>query len=322
MQRSDKGFTLLELSIVLVIISVVMGGAMVLFNQSIDVQQAKETQFKMAAIKKALQDYRQMYNRLPCPADATQAMDATSSNYFGVEAANSSGTCSGGTPAANFTTTASTFTGNVTNGSAIITTINPVTTNNLFIGTQVYGTGIPANSYITSVDSTTQITLNNTATATNAAVTISRYNVAGGMVPTKTLLLPDDYAIDGWGRRIMYMVDVNITVAGGIVNIPVTDSANNRITINDAGAGTRANNAVYLLLSYGKNGQGGYSRIGSSTRLGNISSDADELTNCHCNANGTSAAFSSTFVQKPSTIATFDDLVLYGTRADLRSSNE
>ncbi len=316
----NRAFTLLELSIVLVIISVVMGGAMLLFNHSIDLRQIKETQVKMADIQKALLDYRRAFGRIPCPADATQIMDATSSNNFGIEAANN-GTCTGGTPAANFSMAASTFTGNTTNTSAIVTSVSSTT--NLSVGTLVSGTGIPAGAYIASIDSSTQITLDKSATATNSGITISRYSVAGGMVPTKTLGLPDDYAIDGWGRRIMYMVDVNVTAASGAVNIPVSDSSTARITVNDATGAAKTTSGVYLLLSFGKNGHGGYSRGGSSTRLANyISADSAELTNCHCDSSGAATAFSVTFVQKSATITAFDDLVVYGTRADLRSLNE
>lgn len=320
MQRSDKAFTLLELSIVLVIISVVMGGAMVLFTQSLDLQQVKETQFKMSAIQDALLKYRRAFNRIPCPADMTQSMDATSNNYYGVEAANN-GTCTGGTPAANFSLAASTFTGNTTNASAVITSVS--STAGLSIGTLVSGTGIPAGSYIVSIDSTTQITLNNAATATNAGITISRYTVAAGMVPTKTLALPDDYAIDGWGRRILYAVDVNITAQSGASNIPVSDSSISRITVNDASGAAKTTAAVYLLLSHGKNGHGGYNRSGGSTRFANYTSaDATELTNCHCDSSAAATAFSATFVQKAASVTAFDDIVVYATRADLRGLNE
>lgn len=321
MKNSDKkGFTILELGIVLLIISTVMGGIMVLFNQSIDQRQVQETQSKIAAIQKALLDYRIAFNRIPCPADVTQAIDATSSNYFGVEAANQ-GTCISGTPAANFSITAATFTGTTTNGSAVVTSVS--STAGLSIGTLVSGTGITAGTSIASIDSSTQITLDTAATASNAGVTISRNTVVGGMVPTKTLQLPDDYAIDGWGRRIMYIVDVNMTAAAGAANIPVTDSATNRITVTGAGAGTKTTGAVYLLMSFGKNGHGGYIRNGSSTRLANyISADADELTNCHCNSSAAATAFAASFVQKPAQVSAFDDIVVYGTRADLLSFNE
>lgn len=320
-KMNKKAFTLLELSIVLLIISVVMGGMMVLFNQSIEQKQVQETQAKMAVIQNTLLDYRRAFLRIPCPADATQTMDATSNNYYGVEAANNNGTCIGGTPAANFSIAASTFTGSTTNASAVVTSVS--STAGLSIGTLVSGTGIPSGTAIASIDSATQITLDTAATATNAGITISRNTVVGGMVPTKTLQLPDDYAIDGWGRRIMYIVDVNLTATAGAANVPVTDSATNRITVNDASGAAKTTSAVYLLLSFGKNGHGGYIRGGSSTRLANyISADADELTNCHCSSTAAATAFSATFVQKPISTGTFDDLVVYSTRADLRSFSE
>jgi len=321
MPRSHKkAFTLLELSVVLLIIGTVMGSIMVLFNQNIDQRQIQETNVKMSAIQQALLNYRRAFNRIPCPADATQSIDATSNNYFGVEGANM-GTCISGTPAANFSLAASTFTGSTTNLSAIVTSVS--STAGLSVGTLVTGTGIPAGTSIASIDSSSQITLDTAATATNAGITISRYTVAGGMVPTKTLQLPDDYAIDGWGRRIMYMVDVNMTALYGAANIPVTDSATNRITVTGAASSAKTTGAVYLLLSFGKNGHGGYTRSGATTRISNyISADADELTNCHCNSSAVATAFSSSFIQKPSSIGAFDDIVVYGTRADLRSLSE
>ncbi len=319
-KKRNKAFTLLELSIVLVIISVIMGGVMMAFNQSLDQQQLVETQNKMAVIQKALLDYRRAFNRIPCPADVTSNMDATSNNYYGVEAANSS-TCIGGTPAANFSIAASTFTGDVTNAST--TVINVSSTTGLSVGTVVSGTGIVAGTTIASIDSSTQITLDTAATATNVTVTISRNTVVGGMVPTKTLQLPDDYGIDGWGHPIMYMADVNLTATAGFANVPVTDSATNRITINDASGNAKTTGAVYALVSFGKNAHGAYTRIGGSTRLANYTSaDADELTNCHCNSSAAATAFAATFVQKPISTGAFDDILAYATRADMRSSNE
>lgn len=319
-RKNSRGFTLLELSIVLVIIATIMGGIMLVFNQSLDRKQEKETQMKMAAIQKALLDFRLAFNYIPCPADVTQNMDATSNNYYGVKAANP-GFCTGGTPAANFATAGGSFTGSTTNASAIVTGIG--STAGLSVGMLLSGTGLAAGTAIASIDSATQITLNVAATATNSGTTISYNFIAGGMVPTKSLQLPDDYAIDGWGHRIMYMVDVNLTADGGFANVPVNDTATNRITVNDASGIPKTTSAVYLLLSYGRNGHGAYPQAGGSTRLANyISADADELTNCHCNASAAAAGFSSVFVQKPSLDGAFDDIVLYGTRADLRGSSE
>ena len=69
--REGGGFTLLEMSIVMVIIAVVVGGGMTIFSASLQKRQAQETQFKIKTIQKALLDYRMAYNRIPCPSDVT-----------------------------------------------------------------------------------------------------------------------------------------------------------------------------------------------------------------------------------------------------------
>ena len=63
-----------------------------------------------------------------------------------------------------------TFTGNTTSGSKIITGI--ASTVGYQIGWDVSGTGIPASTTISSVDSPSQITVNNNATATNTGVSL------------------------------------------------------------------------------------------------------------------------------------------------------
>jgi prepilin-type N-terminal cleavage/methylation domain-containing protein len=146
------GFTLLEMSVVLVIIGVVLAGGMSMFTASLQKRQQQETRAKLDAIQQALYLYRLSANRLPCPADITLALGHAN---FGVEAANK-GACTGGTPAANDAS-----------GNKVM-----------------------------------------------------------GMVPTTTLQLPDDYATDGWGRRILYAVDKHFTASGGFVSHDIhTDGA-------------------------------------------------------------------------------------------------
>jgi prepilin-type N-terminal cleavage/methylation domain-containing protein len=89
--RKSLGFTLVELSIVLVIMALIMGAGMALLNAQIDSQRQASTRVKQDAIRSALTTYISRNSRLPCPADPTLA--AGVANY-GVEAA-TPGTCSG-----------------------------------------------------------------------------------------------------------------------------------------------------------------------------------------------------------------------------------
>lgn len=252
------GFTLLEMSIVLVIIAIVVGAGLATFMASLKARQLQETQTKMVAIQKALYDYRIANNRIPCPANITLAITA---QYFGIEGA-TPGTCTGGNPAANF----------------------------------------------------------------------SNGNNVEGMVPTKTLMLPDDYAFDGWGRRIMYAVDKRFTATNAFTSITATD-ATVRMTVLDGatvtGGTTRSNKVGYVLLSLGPNGHGAYPRNGGATRINKSSTNIHEMNNCDCDSAAAATVLDfGTFVQKlptqdsTNTLNTFDDVVYYGTRADFRKPTE
>lgn len=88
--RLTTGFSLLELSVVLVIVSivVVMGleGIGILMSRTA----YQTTQERMQVIKKALADYRRVYGYLPCPGSY---IDDTSSGAYGKEQRNGSGVC-------------------------------------------------------------------------------------------------------------------------------------------------------------------------------------------------------------------------------------
>lgn len=103
-RHQKMGFTLVELSVVLVIIALITGMGISAGVDSLESARRAATQSKLDVIEDALMSFRQRYNRLPCPGDAKLA--TTDTNY-GVEAANL-GTCTGGTPAASNLTTATT----------------------------------------------------------------------------------------------------------------------------------------------------------------------------------------------------------------------
>lgn len=98
---AKQGFTLVEMSIVLIIMSVVVGSGFALATRMNERQKEDVTLARLDAIEKALLDYRKANDHLPCPADGTVNPD--NANY-GIEAASPSpDLCTGGTPAANFT---------------------------------------------------------------------------------------------------------------------------------------------------------------------------------------------------------------------------
>src|ERR1039458_6830869 len=99
MHTRRLGFTLLELSVVLLIIAIITGMSVGMGVSVVATARLTATQKKMKAIEEALMQYRTANDRLPCPTDLT--IKQGSANY-GVEGA-TPGTCTGGTPAANYT---------------------------------------------------------------------------------------------------------------------------------------------------------------------------------------------------------------------------
>lgn len=99
------GYTLLEISVVLVILAVVTGVALKVGTQRADVNTVEEMDDSMNAIEAALISYRKANDRLPCPSDITAAVTAAG---FGRELA-PTGTCTG----ANFGPSGTTVAGGV-----------------------------------------------------------------------------------------------------------------------------------------------------------------------------------------------------------------
>lgn len=90
------GMTLVEVSVVLMILAFALGAAMMLANARLEAAKVSSTKEKQQAIKVALQNFIARQNRLPCPAVPTAAQGTAA---YGAEAANP-GTC---TSVPNFT---------------------------------------------------------------------------------------------------------------------------------------------------------------------------------------------------------------------------
>lgn len=80
---SCQGFTLMELTVVLVIVGLLLGGLLVPLSAQRDVDFAKATDKSLADIREALIGFAVINGRLPCPADMTIASGAANA---GVEA--------------------------------------------------------------------------------------------------------------------------------------------------------------------------------------------------------------------------------------------
>ncbi len=252
-KKNIKGFSLVELSVVLTVIGVTLSGALTLAIQKTESDKIAETNKKMDAIEKALELYLIPYWGLSfvCPADGTLT---TASSSYGV-----AGTAS--------------------------------------------STGCANNNF------------NNSG---------SGGNVYAGVVPVKTLFLPDDYMFDGWGRKFTFVIDYRFAnnrwtnaacnvgkPAGAVACFKYT--SNGSIQINDSTGTAITTTAVYVLISHGKNGNGAWKHdVGS--RLA-ASADAGEMSN----AGNDSGAFDNIFVQKDTT-STFDDIVRYKTKTNILSS--
>lgn len=88
-RRAQTGYSLLELSIVLVITGVMAGSSLLLGMSQLENARRKANEKKMDAIETALMSFRTVNGRLPCPASYTLSPSSAS---FGVQVADP-GTC-------------------------------------------------------------------------------------------------------------------------------------------------------------------------------------------------------------------------------------
>lgn len=160
--------------------------------------------------------------------------------------------------------------------------------------------------------------------------TMTSGTARGGGVPTRTLDLPDEYAFDGWGRRITYNIDTSANQTG----YPTGSG----LTVNDGTGGSAiTSTAGYVLISHGPNGHGAYLRGGeasnSVTRLDSGSTNTDEWGNCDNNLTGgvdticDSGGYDAIFVKKSSLYDTagderdfFDDIVRFRSRVLIKNA--
>jgi hypothetical protein len=126
-----------------------------------------------------------------------------------------------------------------------------------------------------------------------------------GAVPVKTLGLPDEYLLDGWGRVFRYVA--NTQAFDSFSSTPVSIEGINNAVV-DASGGRRSAMVAYILISHGTNGYGAY--LPDGTQLSTTGASVDELQN-----------FNEPYVQKDVMEggAAFDDVVRFKERWQMTS---
>lgn len=263
------GFSLVQVSILLLVASIIMVSVLPGGKSASDAEKTRITKERMAKIEDATRAFMAKYLRRPCPADG--AADPSVDTY-GIEAT-TKGACEGGKISANFTAYdpmgGSTYTGTTTSGSKVITSVDgtpldiyPRST--IPVGIMVSGNGIPEGTYVVSSDSDTQITLSKAATASASGVALTFYRTVIGTVPTRTLGLPDEYMLDGWGRRIMYFVNASATHTDSCRDLQRNGFTGNLEVANDESTGYIRDRVMWALVSYGPDGHGAFPANGST----------------------------------------------------------
>jgi type II secretory pathway pseudopilin PulG len=128
--RRSAGFSLLEMSIVITIMVTVAAATVSTGSSIIEISRKASTNTKLDVIESTLMAFRLANNRLPCPGDLTLTDIPANAATYGYEANNTSGTCTGGSPAANFSAT-NTQNANIPAGTTVAEGAVPVRTLNL-----------------------------------------------------------------------------------------------------------------------------------------------------------------------------------------------
>lgn len=147
--------------------------------------------------------------------------------------------------------------------------------------------------------------------ATTPAITDT--NIVSGSLPTQALLLPKDVMLDGWGRKFMLVVSRGLANRGNNSQFDLQEAGVIKIRNfnNPAGNNFVTNSAAYVLISYGRSGQGSFAKMGNRNLV--TTADARKIENSH-----TGGVIDDIFVLNilnPQGV--FDDIISYRTKTQL-----
>ncbi len=155
-----------------------------------------------------------------------------------------------------------------------------------------------------------------------ALVTVDSALVPYGAVPVRTLGLSNEMMLDGWGRKIHYEVTPAMTADHAFLNSQVGDNCS--LTVVDHSGGNLPHLPVYALVSYGKNGIGGYLPGGTQQTGGTIGTV--EQTNVRSGITSPTTAptiqIKNGVIGSINTTGYYDDLVRFKARYQMMDDND
>lgn len=223
-QHSQSGFTLIELSAVLVIAGLVVAGLGSAYNQWLKKEAQDTTTENVGYAVHALTTYRDLYGHYPCPASLTASMDSPTIGTTPTE---------------------------VVYG---VSTDCTATTGDFALDTGVTKAGIARR---TSTNAAV-FAYYNRDTKTNVP---QKPIIRVGALPYRTLNLTEDQAYDGYRNRLFYAVTEQLTdraifdALGGGITI---------LNEQDASAIDPAHSGHFIIFSAGENGLGAYTTGGTT----------------------------------------------------------
>ncbi|HLN25395.1 MAG TPA: type II secretion system protein [Patescibacteria group bacterium] len=286
---NQRGFTLIELSIVLAIIGLLVGGGLMSFSQVAEKNRITLTGQNMDQIESALVLFAIRNHRLPCPADGSLA---STNALYGKEQAQ------GGVTAGTVNSCA------ITGGTAVVPWITLGLSENYSLdGWNHRYSYMAANAGI----GTDSLVMGDSGTTAGCLYR----NVTGGTQRNST----------GTGTTCDGTISISLANAypAGtyltVQNIAGTELTTAQPTGGDAGVatttvGAAGGRAAYVLLSHGHNGWWGYSQAGIQDAPGTAFSVAEST-----NGGGGATYYQDTMRTGNPSVNYFDDIVRWRTPA-------
>lgn len=260
--KSRLGFSLVELSIVLVVSSVILGHLISFATEKEEENDVKITKKRIEIIEDAISTFLFENDRIVCPASAKHGIFAKRAGFENMDAS----------------------------------------------GVRCVGT--KPNPYDQIVETPFAI----------------------GVVPTKTLGIPDEFALDAWGRHFTFVtvkfcsqkeelgVSRFFKSADGVCG----NNLGSQIRVRDFAQNFISQDAAYIIVSHGKNGHGAILKKGANQRIIPNFKSEDELLNANLDEEGEFKSNEGVFVQRSLFPKRgpkyFDDIVSYKTRNQLIQS--